>query len=113
MTNARRTEIKREIMEACGGESIFASINKLHKVLGIRTETLEEFLSGMEYWKRGNRKFYFISDVAGRITFNMECSLIQGYNYRRVRKPDWKGMSYPQITNELIKCCEDYHSEFY
>jgi hypothetical protein len=93
-------------MEACGG-SIFASKNRLCKVLHISKKGLEEFLSGQEYWLRGNRQYYLISDIAGRITWSMEFSTYGKGYYSSSLRPDLRGMSYGQISNELIKNCND------
>ena len=104
-TPTRREEIKHEIMEACGG-GIFASKSKLCSVFNIGEKNLDEFLSGTEYWLRGNRKYYLISDIAGRIYYSMACS-VDRYSYSAPRRPDQRGMAYSQITNELIRFCNE------
>jgi hypothetical protein len=104
-TNERRSEIKEEIINACGG--IFASRSKLCRILKIGEQNFDEFVSGMEFWERGRRQYYLVSDIAGRIVFNMERSKID-WRYRvSVRKPDIRGMSQAQITRELSRNCHD------
>jgi len=106
MTDSRRTELKKEIMEACGG-GIFASKSKLCSVFSIGDKNLDDFLSGMEYWLRGNRRYYLISDVAGWIYQRMAYSVEDRYYYGAIQRPDQKGMSRSQINNELMRFYND------
>jgi len=106
MTDPRRTELKKEIMEACGG-GIFASKSKLCSLFNIGDKNLDEFLSGTEYWLRGNRRYYLISDIAGRIYYSMAHSVIDRYYYHSIQRPDQRGLSRTQINNELMRLCND------
>ena len=99
-SNPRRTEIKNELINACGG--VFASKSKLRKLLNIGTQGLDEFLSGMEYWERSGRQYYLLSDVAGRIYHAMEYSVLPYTSYcTSLRKPDLRGMKRDQIALEI------------
>ena len=61
-----RESLETSLRESANG-SVWIGCSKLRRWLGVGQAHFREFTEGMEYRISGNRKVYFIKDVAERI----------------------------------------------